>query len=89
VKKSESFYLHTVDGRPAYFDGEQVVFAEVHPYWEDSFETCVLRRSVDEIHADQERSARYREKRGFGRLGRYGYVVVALDLRLLPPEVAP
>lgn len=78
-----TYLLHTLDGKPAYFDGEQIVYADQLPYWEDEFQTCLLRRSLMDIKFDEERSARFRARRGW-KIPTYGYVVVATSTEWIP-----
>ena len=55
---AETYYMHTIDGQPATFDGDQICFA--HPRHGNP-----LRRSLAEIKADRKRTERYRRTLGF------------------------
>jgi hypothetical protein len=73
------WYMHTIDGRPAYFSERegQIVFAEDHSRWEDESDACHLRSSLKEIERDQRRTDANRKKWGFvSKLSR-GYVIVS------------
>ena len=70
--------MHTVDRRPAYFDGEQIVFCEILPHWQDDYQVALLRESLAEIESDQAKSTRFCRRNNFGLDLSYGYVVVGL-----------
>ena len=69
-------FMHTIDGRPAGFDGEQVVFATHHPHWQDRPYPVRLVASLRTIRAQQERSRSYRASAGFFDEWDYGYAYV-------------
>lgn len=66
------FYMHTLDGKPAYYvDGEQVCFIDSRP--------GKLARSLDEIRAQWTASEAWRKKRGYGpMIYPHGYKKVTL-----------
>lgn len=80
---SRKLYMHTLDGKPAYFDGEQIVYAELRDHWQDDYSVCVLRTSVDQIRKDQEASRKYREKSRWD-VGEYDFVIVSTQPSLIP-----
>ena len=68
-------FLHTLDGRPAYFDGEQVVFSHQLPHWEDEYDATRVVASLEELLDQQAASLRYRSRKGWD-VPHMGYVVV-------------
>jgi hypothetical protein len=70
-------YLNTLDGRPAYFDGEQLVFAEQLPHWQDAYDACRCCTSVAQVELIQEATEHYRLRHGWDVLP-MGYVVIAV-----------
>lgn len=68
--KPKVFYLHTLDGRPAAFDGMHVCFAQP-----ESTAKVPLCRSLRELHKQQSISAR---NRAACHLERYGHIKVVL-----------
>lgn len=63
-------YMHTLDGTPAFFDGNQICFLP-RARTQD-----VLRDSLDQIRAEQRKTIAWREKHGFwGGGARYGHVM--------------
>lgn len=81
---SARFYMHTLDGRPAYFDGEQIVYANDQATWEDVSNVCVLRRSLRQIRADQRRTEQFRKRNHFSAFYRLGWVIVGTEPGELP-----
>lgn len=61
-------YMHTLDGQPAFFSGDQICFLP------PSRARNVLRGSIQEIYADRKATEKYRKKHNF-RIDnvRYGY----------------
>lgn len=58
-------YMHTIDGRPGYFDGHQIVLAEMHDQWRDDYPLCVVVKSERQIRSERQRSEKYRLKHKF------------------------
>jgi hypothetical protein len=73
------YYMHTLDGKPATFDEDgafgQIVYADQLPRWQDEPTPVVLRNTLDEIRADQQRSREFRERMKWD-VPRYGWCVV-------------
>ena len=67
MKKPKTYYLHTLDGQPADFSGEQVCYA-VH-YGKPN----KLATSLKQIRREQQASREYRERIGFENDCEYGY----------------
>ena len=61
------FYIHTLDGKPAYYDGTQIVFATKYGR---AATTCY---SLNEIRHQQAKSKEWRYKNGFKELWKLGY----------------
>lgn len=68
-KKSKKYYLHTIDGCPAFFDGEMIVFASGRGF------VCPLVDSLVTIRKQQKLSKEYRAALGFYDTD-YGHVIV-------------
>lgn len=69
---SRTYYMHTLNGEPAYFDGDQVVFATFYG------KAAPLARSLNQIRAEQRKSGEWREMQGFKDHDRYGHLRVRL-----------
>jgi hypothetical protein len=67
--KTTWYYLHTLDGKPAAFDGNQVHFMA---------HGNRLASSLDQIRAEQKASAAWRGDKGYSLLHTYGYRRVRL-----------
>jgi hypothetical protein len=78
-------YIHTTDGRPGYFDGDQIVVAELRDHWQDAYPLCVARTSVAQIRSDQKASKAFRERHGWN-VPRYDFVIVATDPHTIGAE---
>jgi hypothetical protein len=76
MSETRRLYLHTIDGKPATFDGEQISFVTQHPDWQDRPYPARPVASLRTIKAQQARAREYRRQMGFGELGGYGYVFV-------------
>ena len=62
-------YIHTIDGKPAMFDGDQICFAR---HYGPGNKPCY---SLKEIRRQQEATFKYREERGYTyKVGEYGYI---------------
>ena len=71
----KSYYMPTIDGRPAEFDGTQIVFMNVYG---KPNEVC---RSLKEIRRQQKQSIKWRSNFGVDpTLGKYGYFRVRLPV---------
>jgi len=63
-----SKYLHTIDGKPATFDGYQICFAA------NRGKANNLADSLNQIRKEQHITIRNRKRDGFGEVvGKYGY----------------
>ncbi len=64
-QKSKWIYMHTLNGRPAYFDGDQIVYGvnEVRCF-------CL---SLQEIRKQQKQSDAWRKGMGYGPHSPYSY----------------
>jgi len=69
---ARTLYMHTIDGRPAYFNGVQIIPA---------FNECRrLETSVRAIRRNEERSIKYREEyKPWFDPKHYGYVRVRVE----------
>lgn len=63
-----TIYIHTIDGHPAMFDGDQICFAN---FYGPGNTPCY---SLQEIRSQQQKSKTYRRKRNFDDSMKYGYV---------------
>lgn len=75
------YYLHTIDTRPATFDGEQLVFATEHPHWQDAPTPAVPVATLAQLAREQEASRRFRAAHRWEAFD-YGYAV--LDVPAVP-----
>lgn len=82
------YYMHTLDGEPAFFQKEQIVFAEKRDHWQDDYPVCVLRESVDQIRADQKKHCAFRARHGWD-VGALDFVIVSLESAVIPWKPAP
>lgn len=67
----KNYYIHTINGRPAFFDGNQICYASKHQR-----EGNVACTSLAQLRRQQHRSAKWRYEM-FGETGmkqEYGYV---------------
>jgi hypothetical protein len=84
MSKTLTMYMHTLNGKPAYFAGKQVVFA----LQGGSTRTQMpLARSLAQIRREQQASARWRAKNLFGAAFMYSYVRVSVPLK--SPRAVP
>jgi hypothetical protein len=63
-----SKYMHTIDGKPAMFDGWQIVYATFYG------KPNILRNSLKEIKADQAASNKNRLAAGFSGNSKLSYL---------------
>lgn len=69
---NKTYYMHTLDGRPAFFDGEQICF--LRRFGKPSM---ALAKSLKQIRLQQARSNEFRRSLGdYDEIKRYGYVRV-------------
>ena len=69
----KTFYLHTIDGKPGCFSGDQICFL---PFHGKAYE---LATSLSQIRKEQEATKRYRLKNGWLFVSRrYGHRRVAI-----------
>lgn len=72
--KARTYYLHTLDGRPAYFNGQQIASATPGGYVRRGQWLC---SSLKEIREQREASRKWRAQQGFSDHGwTLGYVRV-------------
>ncbi len=71
------YFMHLLDGEPAYFTGEQLCYLPTNSKhnWQKK---GVLVETVDEIHRQQAASLEYREKNGFSNEAEQGWVQIPL-----------
>lgn len=66
-----NLYMHTIDGKLGFMSGGQICFIRdgirMNQLFVDSLET---------VRKQQKQSVEYREKNGFGSIGRLGYIRV-------------
>ncbi len=76
MSKGNNYYLHTLDDKPAYFDGRQICFCFQGG---DHRSRQRLVRDLKQIRKEQEASRRWRDEMGYeNSVWRYGYVRVSL-----------
>lgn len=56
-------YIHTIDSQPAFFDGDQIVFAANSK--EGRYKARPVCYSLDQIHTEQKLSQAYRDKKKY------------------------
>lgn len=79
----KTIYIHTIDGKPAYFSetNGQIVYAPRHG------RAAEPAYSLKQIRREQKLTKEYREKRGYGYIQReYGYKRFRIDYQVLQPE---
>lgn len=57
------YYMHTLGGAPAFYDGEQICFAR---------RTIVLCRSMKQVLSERKKSSKWRKSQGWGQFCDYG-----------------
>jgi len=62
-------YLHTIDGHPAWFNGEQICFASPR-------KPLFLADSLQQLRKEQLAAKHHRASKGFPLFFKYGFVVV-------------
>lgn len=69
-QKQKSYYMHTIDGKPATFDGNQICYAT---YFGKANDLC---SSLAQIHREQQASIRFRRLHGLDDfpIGRYSHL---------------
>ena len=68
-----TYYMHTIDGKPAAFIEDQIYFM---PYY-GSAKCRTLARSLRQIRREQKKAAEFRAALGYHNDFEYGYVRVA------------
>lgn len=76
--RRKSFYMPIADGRPVAFDGTQLAFCDDLSYWRDRPHRARLYTSLPKLKGHIETSRRYRARRMFASLGRYGWIRVVV-----------
>lgn len=66
------YYLHTLDGKPAYFDGQQVCFVNYRG------KAAPLAKNLAQIRKEQQMSDEWREKQGYRLLFDSSHIRVAV-----------
>lgn len=74
-----SKYMHTIDGKPAYYDGEQIVYCG-----NGTPVSVLFADSLTEIRRDQQRSAIYRHLKLKDYSGCFGYGYIRFKDDLTP-----
>ena len=74
--KTRAMFMHTLNGRPAGWDGEQVVFADVMPHWQDVPSPVHAYPELSTVKAQILASQRWRKRKGFANDAEYGWCVV-------------
>jgi hypothetical protein len=69
------YYLHTLDGEPAFFDGDQIVFASPGGLHRSQQKLCTTLR---QIRRQAEASELWREAHGFKEYTEHDYVRVVV-----------
>lgn len=64
------YYMHTMDGRPAVFDGDQISFAG------KTLDIDELAETLDQVKEQRKMSKQWREKRGWTEDYRMDYIIV-------------
>lgn len=72
--KAKTYYLHTIDSRPAFYEpGQQICFAQVYG------KPARLARSLAQIRSEQKKSLAWRRSLGYSHEAEgYGYKRVRL-----------
>lgn len=66
------FYMHTIDGKPGFWGGDQICFASHgHQVVNE------LAKSLDQIKREQEKTREFRKKSCGYDDARYGYIIVS------------
>lgn len=73
-------FIHTIDGKPGFFDGEQIVCALQRDHWNDDYPLVVPCRSVEQIRNERTISEAYRLRHRFD-VPRYDFIVVTTGRR--------
>ncbi len=73
---SKPYYMHTIDGKPAYYSGHDIVFLF---QGSQSHRVAKLATSLDQIKAEQKFSQAWRNLRGYKKEGfSLGWVKVSI-----------
>lgn len=67
----QSIYIHTLNGKPASYNGQQVCYA---------FRGGKVAHSLAQIRREQAASQAYRDRRGFSDYGKLGYARFTVEL---------
>lgn len=67
--KQRTFWMHTVDGKPAAYDGQQIC------YW---WRRAPLARSLQQIRRERQACIEWRALHGFSVGSGYGHITVRL-----------
>lgn len=73
IQKKTILYMHTLGGKPAYYDGDQIV------YGLQSIGRTQLCKSLAELREQQDWSSVYRREHFHDTQNDYGYIRVYLD----------
>jgi hypothetical protein len=72
---TKTYYLHTLDGETAFFDGDQIVFAAPGGLHRNQQKLCT---SLRQIRREHEASCRWREAQGFEEHTEHDYIRVVV-----------
>jgi hypothetical protein len=72
---TKTYYLHTLDGMPAFFDGDQIVFTVPGGWHRNQQKLCTSLRQIRRQHED---SKRWREAQGFEEHTEHDYARVVV-----------
>lgn len=72
-----SVYIHTLNGKPAVFDGEQLCYVNKSGGPLDR----LLRPSLETIRDEQRASTAYRERHGWPHAGKHDYIRLSVGAR--------
>jgi hypothetical protein len=69
-------YMHTINGKPGGWDGDQIVYADEMPNWLDEPMPVQAYRTLRTLARHVAATKRYRRARKFDLLSVYGWCVV-------------
>lgn len=73
-KIKQKYYMHTVGGHPAFYDGRQICFAQ-HRNGAQSF-NILTATTLDQIRKEQRSSTKWRHDQGWTEENNYGHIIV-------------
>ena len=76
--KRKKYYMHTIEGCPAFFDKDQICYANNYGAWAHN----VLVNSLGQIRNEQKRSIKYRTDLGLeDSHDKYNYILAYGDIK--------